>query len=316
MRGTRRARSGSIALALVLMAAVAAVSTTSAATTPAATPYTSKQWSDIIAKAKQEGIRHDLLEPAPGLPPGSGRRSSRTAYGIYVTVNRRSTASPQPRSPPSTATGKPMADIWVQREQAERPRRPQEQLGRRRAGARLLRQGVRPHEVREARQGVRGRRRPFSAWAGTRRASQSGSKSYADFLNPNLSGARSASPIRRRSAVVRRLVPLAPGELREGLPHQARCAEAEDLRLVAADAAGDDLRRDCGRAPHARDDPRSQGAGRADRLQDPAQGCVERRVVGMVLKKAPHPNAAQLFANYLVTAEGQGLVAARTTARC
>ena len=78
---------------------------------------------------------------------------------------------------------------------------------------------------------------------------------------------------------VHRLLPLAAGELRGELPRPAGGAQAEDLRLDAADAAGDDVRGDRRDDPDSRDDARPEGAGRAGRLRDPAQGRLERRVV-------------------------------------
>ena len=40
----------------------------------------------------------------------------------------------------------------------------------------------------------------------------------------------------------------------------------------------------------------------------PPPGAWGARYYGMVLKTGPHPNAAQLFANYMVTAKGQELI--------
>ncbi|WP_030664936.1 ABC transporter substrate-binding protein [Streptomyces cellulosae] len=59
-------------------------------------------------------------------------------------------------------------------------------------------------------------------------------------------------------------------------------------------------------APIALDPAKKKGAPVDYRM--PPEGAWGARYYGMVLKGAPHPNAGQLFANFMVTAEGQKLI--------
>jgi iron(III) transport system substrate-binding protein len=305
VRGTRRARSGSIALALVLMAAVAAVSTTSAAT-PAATPYTSKQWSALIAKAKQEGSVTIYSSQHPVYLQDLADKF-KDRYGISVTVNRQVDQVTATQVTAEHSTGNPKADIWVS---ASKPN----VLGALKNGWVVDAKGPdffakgfdRTKFAKPGKAFAVGTAVLAMGW--NTKSLPQGLKTYSDYLNPSLGGGKIGIPDPKGSAAfvdfylwlqenygadyLTKLAALKPKIYVSTLPMQQAMTSGEIAAALLTPATTRDLK--------------SQGA--PVEFGIPSKGAWNAVWFGMVLKQAPHPNAAQLFADYMVTAEGQGLV--------
>jgi iron(III) transport system substrate-binding protein len=112
-----------------------------------------------------------------------------------------------------------------------------------------------------------------------------------------------------RVDLVHGLVSLGRGQVRKGHPAEARRAEPEDLHADAADDAGGGLGEIAG-APCAAHRCRPERAGRPidyNVLKDNWNAPY----YGLILKQAPHPAAAQLLADYLISPEGERVCRSR-----
>lgn len=111
MRGTRVSRFRLIAVVVGLV--VVAVSAAASAAAPAPTAYTAAQWKQVIAKAKQEG---SVTIYSSQLPSHLAELATafKAKYGIDVTVNRQTDGVLVTQVNAEKSTGKLNVDLWVQ----------------------------------------------------------------------------------------------------------------------------------------------------------------------------------------------------------
>ena len=248
------------------------------------------------------GKRRDLLEPEPtSLADFAAKFKAK--YGIDVTVNRQIDTTTVQQVTTEHTTGRHIADLWIV---AARPY----VLGALRngwvadaRGSGAVQQALRPHEAREARKGVRRRHgdrelRVEHAAVAARAARlhrrpqprprrRQARRRPPGCARPSTSGATTSGRSTGRTSS--RLAALKPKLYVSSFPLQNALAAGEVAAAVFVTPQTLDLK--------------AQGAPVDFRLTP--GGSWNSPWWGMILKEAPHPAAAQLLANYMVTAEGQ-----------
>jgi iron(III) transport system substrate-binding protein len=293
-----------LAVALVaVVAGTASASSTGAAAAPKSA--TAKQWAQIVAKAKQEGSVTIYSSQHPVLLQNLAAKF-KERYGINVTVNRQVDGVTVTQVTAEQSTGNAVADLWVS---ASKPH----VLGALENG--WVVQAVGP-DFFKSRYDRTKFAKPGKAWAvGTAvlaigwntRLFPQGIKDYPGFLNSALQGKIGIPDPTAAPAFVdfyiwleqnygqnylTRLAALKPRIYVSTLPMQQAVTSGELAAAILTPATTLDLK--------------AQGA--PVDFAIPPKGAWNAIWYGMVLKQAKHPNAAQLFADYMVTPEGQALV--------
>jgi iron(III) transport system substrate-binding protein len=312
----RRAVLLTISAALLAVTGASASSVASSRTAAAAAPArtnavphaaTPKQWAKIVAAAKREGSVTLYTSQNPTYLAAAGK-AFESKYGIKVTVNRNIDSVLTTQIASEEAAHKLNADVLV----------------------------IASLSI------VYGMQKPENKWAadivgpafyvkaydrktfgGPQKANvvgtallgigwntglyPAGTRDYSDLLNPNLKG---------RIGVV---APSAPSivdfylwlEKNYGKPFIAKLADqkpkiyASSLPMTQAVVSGEILSGDF--IATSALDFKAQGAPIEFKIVSKNGSSWNAPWWGMAMKGAPHPNAAQLFLNYLVTKEGQQL---------
>jgi iron(III) transport system substrate-binding protein len=302
-RLTRRVLVLPIVLALVALAGVTA---SAAKTPPKVNAYTAKQWAQLIAKAKQEGSVAIYSSQSPtSLADFAAKFKDK--YGITVSVNRNIDTVTAAQITAEEGTGRAAADMWVA------------------AGKPLVLGAVKNNWLVDARgpdlfkKGYDRAKyaKPGKAFlVGTAIASfgwntqrwPSGLKDFPDLLNPDLGNGkigvvapsvpghvdfwRDYLVKKYGRSFVTRLAALKPRLYVSSFPLQNALAAGEVAAAVFVTPQTLDLK--------------AQGAP-VDFKLTPG-GSWNSPWWGMILKQAPHPAAAQLLADYMVTPEGQASI--------
>jgi hypothetical protein len=265
-------------LAVLVLAILGASAATAAKSkVPVVKPYTAAEWKAIVAKAKQEGsvTIYSSQHPVYLQDFANGFKEK---YGITVNVNRNVDTVLVTQITAEQGTGNLKADFWVS---ASKP----QVLGALKNGWVTDARGPSLYASRYDRAQFAKPGKAFAVGAAVlgiawnSKAVPQGIKDYPGFLNQSLAGGKIGVPDPKAAPAFIDFY-LWLQENYGAVSHEARGTEAEDLHLHAADAAGDHVRRDRGRHPRAGDDARPEGAGRARRFRNPAQGSVERSMVG------------------------------------
>lgn len=268
------------------------------------TQLTSAQWNAIVAKAKQEGTVNVYTI---GAPTGYQALAAKfkEIYGINVVVNRQVDNTLLAQINAEETSGKAIADVWVATAKpivlgalehgwvvppvgpnffAKRYDRTHYLIGKAwMAGSSLL--GI--------------------AW--NTQAVSSGVKDMTDFLQPQFKG-KLGIPDPRISPTnvdwyrfmqdhygsnfLTRLAAQSPKVYGSSLTEAQAVASGEIIGATqAAGSAAVSLK----------------AAGAPIGFGLPAKGAWNAGNIGMILKQAPHPNAAQVLANFLVSPTGQAL---------
>ena len=306
MSGFRRARLV-LALVVVVTGAIAVSAATAAKqSTTAASPYTSAQWKALVAKAKQEGSVTIYSSQHPVYLQDMANKF-KERYGISVTVNRNVDGVLVTQVTAEHSTGNAKADVWVS---ASKPN----VLGSLKNGWVVDAKGPDFFNKRYDRSRFA---KPGKAWAvGTAvlgigwntRSFPQGIKDYPGFINQSLANGRIGVPDPKVATAfvdfylwlqetygqnyLSRLAALKPKIYVSTLPMQQAMTSGEISAALLSPATTRDLK--------------AQGA--PVDFSIPPKGAWNAPWFGMVLKQAPHPNAAQLLADYMVTPEGQALV--------
>jgi iron(III) transport system substrate-binding protein len=295
------------AVAVLLLGIVAASAATAASEkAPAVTPYTAAQWKTVVAKAKQEGSVTVYSSEHPVYLQDLANKF-KERYGISVTVNRAVDNVLVTQVTAEHGTNNLKADLWIS---ASKP----QVLGALKNGWVADARGPSFFMKRYDRTKFA---KPGKAFAvGTAvlaigwnsRAVPNGIKDYPGFLNQSLAGGKIGVPDPKAAPAfidfylwlqenygadyLSKLAALKPKIYVSTLPMQQAMTSGEIAATILTPATTRDLK--------------AQGA--PVDFAIPPKGAWNAVWFGMVLKKAPHPNAAQLLADYFVTPEGQGLV--------
>jgi iron(III) transport system substrate-binding protein len=295
------------AAALVLLPGAtlgaAGTSALAAQAPPPATPFTAKQWADLVTRAKREGSVAIYSSQSPtSLAEFAAKFKAK--YGITVTVNRQIDTVTVAQVTTEHGSSRHTADLWVV---AARPY----VLGALKNGwvadargpALFSRQYDRSRLAKPGKSFVVGTAIASFGW-NTQRWPQ-GLTNFTDVLNPELAGGkigvvrpgvpghvdfwRDYLGAKYGQNFVTRLAAQKPRLYVSSFPLQNALAAGEVAAAVFVTPQTLDLK--------------AQGAPVDFRLTP--GGSWNSPWWGMVLKNAPHPAAAQLLANYMVTAEGQ-----------
>ncbi|HEX2302924.1 MAG TPA: extracellular solute-binding protein [Gaiella sp.] len=305
-RSRRRLRLVAVVAVLVLGVVAAFAATGASGNTSAVSPYTAAQWNSLVAKAKQEGSVTVYSSEHPVYLQDLANKF-KERYGITVTVNRAVDNVLVTQVTAEHGTGNVKADLWIS---ASKP----QVLGALKNGWVADAKGPSFFMKRYDRTRFA---KPGKAFAvGTAvlaigwnsRAVPQGIKDYPGFLNQSLAGGKIGVPDPKAAPAfidfylwlqenyganyLSRLAALKPKIYVSTLPMQQAMTSGEIAATILTPATTRDLK--------------AQGA--PVDFAVPPKGAWNAVWFGMVLKKAPHPNAAQLLADYFVTPEGQGLV--------
>ncbi|HEY3183979.1 MAG TPA: extracellular solute-binding protein [Gaiellaceae bacterium] len=299
---------------LALVVALASLGGTASAArhTPAANtagPPTAKQWKQLVAKAKQEGSVTIYSVEIPSLLADMAAKF-KAKYGISVTVNRQIDNVLVTQVTAEIGTGKVTADLWVANSKGY-------VLGALKNG--WVADNVTPHYYNKAYdRSVFAK--PGKAWVvgsavlgygWNTRAYSTGLKSFKDLLNPALSGKigvlQPLSPVAvdwylwleeaYGKDFITKLAALKPRIYPSSVPMQQALTSGEI-------SAGSFL-------PTTTLGLIAQGAPVQFKLP---QHPWNTPYYAMILKQAPHPAAAQLLADFLLSPEGQAAINHQTGA--
>ena len=296
-----------VAVAMLLMGVVAGTPPPApSVATPTVKPYTAAQWKSVVAKAKQEGSVTVYSSEHPVYLQDLANKF-KERYGITVTVNRAVDNVLVTQVTAEHGTGNLKADLWVS---ASKP----QVLGALKNGWVTDAKGPSLFMKRFDRTKFA---KPGKAFAvGTAvlgigwnsKAVPQGIKDYPAFLSQSLAGGKIGVPDPKAAPAfidfylwlqenygdnyLSRLAALKPKIYVSTLPMQQAMTSGEIAATILTPATTRDLK--------------AQGA--PVDFAIPPKGAWNAAWFGMVLKKAPHPNAAQLLADYFVTPEGQALV--------
>lgn len=301
-----RLRLVSAGAVLVVGVVAASAATAAADKAPTVTPYTTAQWKTVVAKAKQEGSVTVYSSEHPVYLQDLANKF-KERYGITVTVNRAVDTVLVTQVTAEHGTGNLKADLWIS---ASKP----QVLGALKNGWVTDAKGPSFFMKRYDRARFA---KPGKAFAvGTAvlgigwnsKAFPQGIKDYPGFINPALAGGKIGVPDPKAAPAfidfylwlqenyganyLARLAALRPKIYVSTLPMQQAITSGEIAATILTPATTRDLK--------------AQGA--PVDFAIPPKGAWNAVWFGMVLKQAPHPNAAQLLADYFVTPEGQGLV--------
>jgi len=305
---TSRARWLTAVLAVGVVAAVAATAswgtgTSSSYVWPPAP--SAKAWNQVIAKAKQEGSVTIYSSQAPSSLADFAQKF-KDKYGISVTVNRQVDSVMVQQITAEQGTGKPVADVWVQASKnytlgavknkwVTAPIGPDfyAKIYNRKA---LL--GPGPTAIVAA--AVLG-----MGW-NTGLYSQ-GIKDIPDFLNPALSGKIGMPQPTSPSFIdwYYWLQDTYGKDILTKLAAQKPKIYLSSLTMMQAVISGEITASPF--VPGIALDSKKQGAPIDFKLANNGK-TWNAPFWGMILKNAPHPNAAQLLLDYMVTQEGQATV--------
>jgi iron(III) transport system substrate-binding protein len=294
-------------LAVLVLAILGASAATAAKSkVPVIKPYTAAEWNAIVAKAKQEGsvTIYSSQHPVYLQDFANGFKEK---YGITVNVNRNVDTVLVTQITAEQGTGNLKADFWVS---ASKP----QVLGGLKNGWVADARGPSLYMSRYDRAKYAKPGKAFAVGAAVlgiawnSKAVPQGIKDYPGFLNQSLAGGKIGVPDPKAApafidfylwlqenygaSYLTRLAAMKPKIYISTLPMQQATTSGE--------IAGDTL------APATTRDLKSQGA--PVDFAIPPKGAWNAPWWGMVLKQAPHPNAAQLLADFMVTPEGQALV--------
>jgi iron(III) transport system substrate-binding protein len=310
MTGLRRTQtrlvSAGVALLIGVAAASAAMAASSTTSAAAPKPYTAAQWKALIAKAKQEGSVTVYSSQHPVYLQDLANKF-KERYGINVTVNRAVDNVLVTQVTAEHGTNNLKADLWIS---ASKP----QVLGALENGWVTDARGPSFFMKRYDRSRFA---KPGKAFAvGTAvlaigwntRAYPQGIRDYPGFLNAALGNGKIGVPDPKAAPAfidfylwlqenygqnyLQRLAALKPKIYVSTLPMQQAITSGEIAAAILTPATTRDLK--------------AQGA--PVDFAIPPKGAWNAVWYGMALKKAPHPNAAQLLADYFVTPEGQGIV--------
>jgi len=301
----RRAPLLSLLAVVVALAALAGTASAPrharAATT--ATPPTAKQWKQLVAKAKREGSVNIYSVEIPSLLADMAAKF-KAKYGITVNVNRQIDNVLVTQVTAEVGTGKVNADIWVANSKGY-------VLGALKNG--WITDNIAPHYFNKAYDRSIFAK-PGKAWVvgsavlgygWNTRAYSSGLKSFNDLLDPSLNGKigilQPLSPVAvdwylwleetYGKDFITKLAALKPRIYPSSVPMQQALTSGEI-------SAGSFL-------PTTTLDLISQGAPVQFKLP---QHPWNTPYYAMIMKQAPHPAAAQLLADFLLSPEGQGAI--------
>jgi iron(III) transport system substrate-binding protein len=298
-----RPRALVLMLSVALLAALASLTASGASgAASAAGPASKKAWADIVAKAKKEGSVNLYSSHNP-VNLADAAAKFKEKYGISVSVNRNIDSVLAQQVTAEHGGAKAVADIWMQ---SSLPY----VLGATENGWMVDAVGPDFFHKRFNRAEFA---KPGKAWAvgaavlaigwNTQRV-PNGIKDYPDLLAASLSGGKIGVPqpsvpsyvdfykwleANYGQSYVQKLGAQKPKVYLSSLPTNQALASGELAAAVAV--------------PGTTLDDKAKGA--PVDFVIPKKGAWNAPWFGMILKQAPHPSAAQLFANYLVTPEGQ-----------
>jgi len=303
MTVSSRARALMALLGVAVLAVMVATASRGASTLyPFPPAPTAKQWNQLIAKAKQEGSVTIYSSQAPS----SLAAGFKAKYGINVTVNRQVDSVMVQQITAEQGTGKPVADVWVQasknyvlgaiKNKWLTPPIGPDFYAKDYNRKTLL--GPGPTAIVAA--AVLGMGWNTSLYP-------QGIKDIPDFLNPALTG-KIGMPQPTSPSFIDWYLWLqetyGPNILAQ-LAAQKPKIYLSSLTLEQAVISGEITASPF--VPGVALDAKAQGAPIDFKLANNGK-TWNSPFWGMILKNAPHPNAAQLLLDYMVTPEGQGLV--------
>lgn len=300
-----------LVMALVALAAAAGSNGGSASPGPAASsarapkPYSAAEWAQLVARAKREGsvTLYSSQDPR-GLAAFAEKVKER--FGITVTFNRQIDSVLAAQVTAEHGADNVKADLWVI---ASKPFA----LGGLKNGWATDARGPDLFKKRYDRESFAKPGKAFAVGAAVQGIGWNTKlfpgrvRDYPDLLNSSLNGGRigvvaPSGPSlvdfyymleeKHGKNYVRRLGAMKPRIYPSTLPQAQAIASGEISSAALVGALVLDLK--------------AQGA--PVDFVIPAKGAWNAPWFAMILKKAPHPNAAQLVANYMVTPEGQAAV--------
>jgi iron(III) transport system substrate-binding protein len=296
----------SLVVATVVLAALAATASASLHSTraTAAGPLSAKQWKQLVAKAKQEGTVTIYSVEIPALLQDMAAKF-KAKYGINVTINRNIDNVLATQMNTEESSGKVGADIWVANSNAY-------VLGAIKNG--WVANNVAPHYFAKA-YNHKIFAKPGKAWiigsavlgyGWNTNAFAGGLKSFKDLASSSLGNGKLGvlqplSPVavdwylwlqqNYGQAFLKKLAALHPHLYPSSVPMQQALTSGE---IAAASFL-----------PTTTNDLIKQGAPVTFKLPPHPWNTP---YYGMVVKKAPHPAAAQLLADFLLSPQGQAAI--------
>jgi iron(III) transport system substrate-binding protein len=299
--------SGSLTVILAIVAAIATgtASGTTTATPAAPKPLSAAAWRAVIAKAKQEGTVTIYTVGAPANYANLAKRF-KEIYGIDVVVNRKVDNDLVVQMNAEHSTGKAIADVWVAATKGIVLGALNNKWVVDAVGPNFFTQRFDRTKLMVGKAWIPGSALLGMAW--NTQCFPQGVKDIPDFANAAFKGKLGVSDPRISAAQVDWYLWLEKtygNGIIEKLAAQKPRIYGSSLTAAQAVASGEI----CG-SPQAAGstavDLKSKGAPIEYRLANKGDNW-NAAYLGMILKQAPHPNAAQLLANFIASPEGQAL---------
>jgi iron(III) transport system substrate-binding protein len=298
---TSRPRALALTLTVALLAVVAVAASGASGATPAG-PASKAQWAEIVAKAKKEGSVTIYSAQAPANLQAMAAKF-KEKYGINVAVNRQIDSVMLSQINTEIGTGKVVADLWVQASKNYVLGALENKWAVDAVGPDLYAKTYdRSKFAKPGKAFIVGTAVLGMAW--NTQAYSKGLKDIPDLLDPALKG-RIGIPQPTSASFVDWYLWLEETygkNFLQKLADQKPRIYLSSLPMLQAVVSGE-----VSAAPFVPGqalDLKKQGAPVDFKLANKGN-TWNAPFWGLILKQAPHPNAAQLLADYLVTKEGQ-----------
>jgi iron(III) transport system substrate-binding protein len=296
-----------VILAIVAAAAAGTASGTTTATPAAPKPLSAAAWRAVIAKAKQEGTVTIYATHAPADLARLGARF-KELYGINVVINRKVDNDLLVQVNAEMSTGKLVADIWDTTTKRFVLGALDNGWVVDAVGPNFFKKRYDRKKLMVGKAWINGAAILSMAW--NTRLYPQGVKDIPDFLNPAFANGKLGMPDPRISSsnvdwylwlektygkgIIERFAALKPKIYGSALATAQAVVAGE---ILGGPNAGGSVSADL----------KTRGAPIQDKLANKGNNW-NVAFMGMIFKQAPHPNAAQLLANYMLSPEGQALL--------
>ena len=299
------------AIATALLAVVASSAQAShrapAAKEPAAKPVSAAAWRAIVAKAKQEGSLTVYTIQSP-VTVAAAAAKFKELYGISVTVNRNVDAVLLPQINAEEKTGNAIADVWVTTSKGIVLGALKNKWVADAVGPNLFKKRFDRSKWTLGKAFIQGLSTLGIAW--NTQAVPQGVKDIPDFLSPTFAGGKLGviDPSISVSAVAFYdwLQKTYGASILQKLAAQKPKIYTSSLPMTQAVESGE-IVGGTFTVGTALDDRASKGAPIDFKLPNNGNS-FNSSYLTMILKQAPHPNAAQLWANFVMSPGGQTLI--------
>ncbi len=300
-------------LAVVVVAVLALVASSAsgahpqAVAPPKAKKATAAQWKALVAKAKQEG---SVTIYSVGAPSNLANLAAKfkEKYGITLTVNRKADNDLLPQVNAEMSSGKLVVDVWDLTSKRYVLGALKNDWVADAVGPDFFNKRYNRSKLLIGKAWINGSAILGMAW--NTQAFPQGIKDIPDFLNPAFANGKLGVPDPRISPSqvdwYQWLEKTYGNRILERFAAMKPKIYGSSLTVTQAVASGEIIG-----GPQAAGSPiadlKAKGAPIQYKLANKGNNW-NSAFIGMIMKKAPHPAAAQLLADYIVTPEGQALL--------